>query len=83
MCVANAQLDVCSVGSIYMYRPVRLYVTCDGRWMAGWLLCRYFFKTASDEFCVGGVVLQEVVDDQQLLPTWRQGTVVCKLELMP
>ena len=34
MCVANVQLDVCTVGSIYMYRPMRLYVSCDGRWMA-------------------------------------------------
>jgi len=40
---------------------------------------RYFFKTASEEFDVGGVVHQEVFNDNELLPKWR-GKIVGKVE---
>jgi len=42
-------------------------------------VCRYFFKTASDEFGGCGVVHQEVLHDDQLLPMWR-GKIIAKVE---
>jgi len=40
--------------------------------------CRYFFKKASDEFD-SGVVLEEVVDDDDILPLW-DGKIIAKVE---
>jgi len=43
-----------------------------------YLLCRYFFKKASDEFD-SGVVLEEVTEDSDILPLW-DGKIIAKVE---
>jgi hypothetical protein len=40
---------------------------------------RYFFKTPSDEFD-SGAVLEEVFDDDAILPQW-EGKIIGKVEL--
>jgi len=39
---------------------------------------RYFFKKASDEFG-SGVVMEEVTDDDDILPLW-DGKIIAKVE---
>jgi len=40
--------------------------------------CRYFFKKASNEFD-SGVVLEEVMEDDDILPLW-DGKIIAKVE---
>jgi len=50
--------------------------TCVDQWIR--LSCRYFFKKASDEFD-SGVVLEEVMEDDDILPLW-DGKIIAKVE---